>query len=144
MACCLGVEVGVYTQFTNNLHVYENNWKPEEWLAKDWYKTSGYPELGPKLVKDPSTFDSECAAFVDKHHGIVGAAHTYSDPGYSEPFLRDVAWPMCAAFMAYKDKNYDRALRFIWKVEAEDWSVAGHEWIQRRLVKKGMKADGSK
>lgn len=35
MAARLGVRVGVYNQFTNNMHVYTKNWKPEEWL-KDY------------------------------------------------------------------------------------------------------------
>jgi len=32
MAAHLGLKVGTYNQFTNNLHVYTERWEPEKWL----------------------------------------------------------------------------------------------------------------
>lgn len=141
LACCLGVEVGTYTQFTNNLHAYVDSWKPEEWLADTdnldddnlMYVGEPYPRLGPSLVKDQKTFDLECGEFIKNHHATH--MHAYSDPGYSEPFLQDVAWPMCMAFLANKNKRRHVALEWMDKVAADDWRKAGREWIERRMAK---------
>jgi thymidylate synthase len=71
MAACIGVEVGVYNQFTNNLHVYtENNsgFHPDKWLAEKFedYTTQGWEgnyHYVP-LVRDPVMFDREVVEFV--------------------------------------------------------------------------------
>jgi len=45
MADQIGVEVGVYNQFTNNLHVYTERWEPAKWLAA--HTDEEYPETTP-------------------------------------------------------------------------------------------------
>lgn len=131
MACCLGVEVGQYHQVTSNAHVYTWNWKPEEWLADetpDWYTKEEIVKTIP-LVQNQDVFDKEVRRFID---------HDWSDApsqatAYQEPFLRLVAEPMCRAFYMHKqNRDYEAALHWVEKIEAEDWSWAALQWILKR------------
>lgn len=141
MAAHLGVEVGLYHHFTNNLHVYTNNWKPKEWLA--W----GEGELGYEvgwlytalngssrcktvpLVQDPETFDKEMPVFVnlygtDEPRGL--------GVEFNEPFLRDVAQPMMEAFRAYKLRGAS-VMSWVNKIKADDWRQVAETWLSKRL-----------
>jgi len=145
MAACIGVEVGHYHQITNNLHVYEWNFKPEEWWTDettDWYLHDGLGRLsGPVheckqvlLVKDPATFDREVVEFVERHRK---AGDCYD---WNEPFLRDVAQWVCIAFHWHRFKRYDLALDTIVKVEADDWRIACTNWLLKRKENYGRKS----
>jgi thymidylate synthase len=127
MAACIGVEVGVYNQFTNNLHVYTERWEPEKWLAaaepRDVNLYDGLRHF--PLVKNPAAFDRECAAFIE-----AGPAAWLMN--WSEPFLHRVVAPMCWAFKQHKDRDYAGALNTIDLVGADDWCKAGREWLLRR------------
>jgi thymidylate synthase len=89
------------------------------------------------LVQDQARFDKECAAFID-----------CIDGDFEEPFLRDVAQPMMAAFRRHKRRSYrdnEGALNLIERVKAEDWKIAGRNWLLKRCEgweKKGMPGYG--
>lgn len=141
MAACIGCEVGVYNQITNNCHVYLNDkWQPEKWLADDtpdWYFTNDGPtpplpgvRMFP-LVKDPVTFDLECVEFIS----INPLKDTDPQPSCShwkEPFLANVAQPMCNAFMFHKMRIYEVALQWVEKVQSDDWRIAATKWLLKR------------
>jgi thymidylate synthase len=120
IANCLGVGVGVYNQFSNNLHVYTERWEPEKWLANtmvfDYANCNTVP-----LVKNQTVFDQECAAFIDSWLG-----------NWTEPFLARVAAPMCRAFNLHKYRRYAEALAVVSQVESDDWQVAAFNWISKR------------
>lgn len=129
LAACIGCEVGVYNQFSNNQHVYVDRFEPEKWLAD----TSTYEYADPPqswklvpLVKDPETFDRECAMFVERHQrdAIAGL--------YYEPFLKDTAQPMMIAFHCHKRRDYGSALSVIKEVESDDWCIAATNWLLKR------------
>ena len=161
LAACIGCEVGVYNQFTNNLHVYVDRFEPEKWLADetpDFYSetvkhtsklrhygmkefmpggeseipegstlTIGTPVQPIPLVKDPATFDRECAEFVERHKQDVLAGR------YKEPFLQDVAQPMCIAFHHHKRRDYVSALMIAKDlIRADDWRIASVNWLLKR------------
>lgn len=159
MAAHLGVEVGVYNQVTNNLHCYVSNWEPERWLGDvlpDFYER--YPNMRdgepynpewcyswhkPKLlslVSDPATFDRELPEFVELHKGPEEPTCKIA---WQEPFFRDVASPMLRAFHVYKRKDYEAALVWAGRIEADDWRIAARSWIERRVKAKEAK-HGSK
>lgn len=142
MAARLGVEVGVYNHFTNNLHVYDWNFKPDEWLKAD-NVSDGYSlhtdveGCGPikltQLVKDPTTFERELPLLVQKFNGdeqefING--HKLIE--FEEPFFRDVCNPMFLAFKCYKQKSYYSALRCVEEIQADDWKIACTKCLKRR------------
>lgn len=125
IAARLGVEVGKFHTLTNNLHVYENNWKPDEWLEHEWDWVN--LPIGPPLVKDSATFERELPKFVRYHEQSQVLFEIFE-----EPFLNTVATPMMHAFHSYKRKNYESAFTWCGYIEAPDWKRAATEWIQRR------------
>ena len=129
IAAHLGVEVGRYNHFTNNLHVYEWNWKPEEWLTDE---TRGYyvrENSTFPLIHDPQVFDSELSRVVQNFSGEgVCAADEWR-----EPFLNTVARPMFWAFRHYKKGAFNSALQWVSEIKADDWRVAAYTWIRRRM-----------
>lgn len=138
MACCLGAKVGVYNQFTNNAHVYVNNWKPEEWLREweAWRKWDSYPYLGPRLLEgDREQFDKECQEVVSNFYFMNPSLISCQNK-----FLEGVAEPMFRAYAAHKQRQYDNAMSYIADVEAEDWITAAATWLEKRRysAKKGV------
>lgn len=145
LAARLGVEVGRYNQFTNNLHVYTERWKPEEWLAyresgyDGWesfdsltHRFSTYPEgVEPfPLVKDPIAFDRELPLFVKRFSGKLPPEELAAQ--WSEPFFNDVAQPMLIAFSCAKEGDYHSALLGMEEIAAQDWRVVATQWLERR------------
>lgn len=136
MAARLGVEVGVYNQFTNNLHVYctRKDYKPAAWLADetpDAYVDQ--PINYVPLVQNADRFDQEVARFID-------VDWTDANPlqpgwhGFLEPFLETVASPMCRAFAMHKDRDYSAAIYWCNEIKADDWRIACYNWIEKRRV----------
>lgn len=136
MAARLGVEVGVYNQFSNNLHVYESNWKPEEWLnAPNAWGYSRYWESFP-LIKNPTVFELELPKFVELNGGnALSKQNEELRKEWSEPFFDDVAQPMLNALHCHKQKKRMSALNWCNSVKADDWRIAAKEWLERRYAK---------
>lgn len=133
MAACIGCEVGVYNQITNNCHVYLNDkWQPEKWLASGpkgiWKQapSGAYPHPSFPLVKDPATFDREVIQFAERHRRCADRWD------WQEPFLEHVAQPMCLAFHWHKQRRYDLALEQASRCKAGDWRIAATNWLQKR------------
>jgi hypothetical protein len=83
------------------------------------------------LVKDPATFDREVVEFVS----INPLKDKDPQPECSywkEPFLANVAQPMCNAFMFHKMRIYEVALQWAEKVQSDDWRIAGTNWLLKR------------
>jgi thymidylate synthase len=147
VAARLGFEVGTYHQASNNLHAYTNNWRPGEWLAYYRDRPGGdYDEydalaktghVGVPLVKDPAVFDRECMEFVEGHRRDAIAGE------YSEPWLRDVAQPMCVTFHHYKRRDFGRALAVADGIKANDWRVACVGWLLLRADREAAKGAAS-
>jgi thymidylate synthase len=150
MAAHLGCEVGVYNQFTNNLHVYTERFEPEKWLG--YYGRGlevGYREPFPPghvghaahirgrwepvpLVKDPTRFNEELPDFVEAHKDGDASSR---ERDWDEPFFEEVAAPMLRAFHAYK-KRGATTMSWAQRVKADDWRIAATQWLERRLSKK--------
>lgn len=154
VAARLGVEVGRYNHFTNNLHVYDWNWKPEEWLNSPYFSyedpnlsNSGLDinqdrtrmaQLWGKnsskwivpLVKDPVTFDDELPRFVERFSGKTPVEELCVD--WKEPFLMDVAQPMLIAFACHKERDYNGAFAGMDEIAADDWRIAATNWLRKR------------
>jgi len=138
VACCLGLEVGVYNQISNNLHAYKDKWEPHKWLnyytgptgknhqGEDVYEVPHQKDYDSTwthipLVNDKETFDREVKEFVTDYA-----------KKWTEPFLLNVAFPMCAAFSWHKTRDYGLALDMMTDVGQEDWRIAGTNWILKR------------
>jgi thymidylate synthase len=138
IANCLDLGVGVYNQFTNNLHVYENNWEPEKWLAeyrRDMHSPEkmDYVELWhTQLVQYQEVFDKEVKELIDFQELRTKDTSFGFYHGWNEPFLDKVADPMYAAFQEHKNRRYDNAKKWMNTVEADDWKYAGMNWLEKR------------
>jgi len=119
LAARIGVEVGVYNQFTNNAHVYTERFTPEKWL--DGWEPS-YPIYKKRDMDIPQ---EELEQFV--------ADQSASDctGEYNHPFLEHVAKPMCWAFHAHKERN-GMAVGIADTIASLDWREAAITWLCRR------------
>lgn len=129
IANCLGVQVGRYHQVSSNMHVYVDNWKPEEWLSNKVQLGYGpvLQQCRHPLLTDRARFDAELDMFVDAYSYL-----NREDIKFEEPFLQKVAKPMCLAFNAHKDRDYKAAYGHLAEVDSDDWRVAGYYWIGKR------------
>ncbi len=143
IANSLGVEVGVYNQFSNNLHAYTSRWYPDKWLA-DGDKTHNYGAQNwnhTPMVKNREVFDEEVKAFIDNNW--AKETQGLDREIYEEPFLETVAKPMCNAFHCHKTRDYWGALnKGIAQVAAGDWQLAGYNWVEKRRLNWENKTSG--
>lgn len=142
MAARLGASVGWYHQITNNLHAYEATWEPAKWLAQYHNRTMFSPTLFDydiattvPLVQDPEAFERELPIFVERNSG----GESYSPCRWSEPFLNDVAQPMCTAFRAHKESWGGGTAMWVDAIKADDWRRAAHDWLQARAAKRKLR-----
>lgn len=154
IARSIGCRIGNYHQFTNNLHIYKDKWKPDKYLANplDYYDQpmdtsmlSGWDEVNPpstssvRAVQPLPLFASPAQReqFDREVSVIVGGASSpnfisSSFPGVTLPFLSKTVLPMIAAFHCHKKRDYTQAFDFMTMVQAADWRIAGTAWLERR------------
>ena len=134
VAVRLGCEVGLYHHFTNNLHVYDWNWKPEEWLSEPTYtqEAGRYGNGTPlfPLTKDPGVFERELRNFAGAFSGEEDPWQCVHE--WQEPFLMDVAAPLLSAFRQHKQGERKWAMEWAEKIKADDWRIAATRWLERR------------
>lgn len=136
VAANLGVDVGKYHQVTNNLHVYINNFKPDEWLNKSNQPTikqqtydDGFMKTR-RLVSNINVFDEEVQRFVECNGNYRGQSSFPT--AWFNSFLDCIAQPMCNAFHMHKLRDYPAALSWIEAISDDDWRTTSRQWIQRR------------
>lgn len=119
----IGVELGRYHQFTNNLHVYTNNWEPEKWLEDqepDWYRRT----IEPRAM---DCVEAEVRGFVQQH-----GKDSLARKSYESLFLLEVAQPMSVAFHLHKRRQYTDAINEATQIRAKDWGYAAVNWLSKR------------
>lgn len=128
MAAQLGVGVGLYHHFTNDLHVYTERFEPRAWLADD---TSNVYTRELRPVQLPLI--SSSARFEDQLHSVVDCygSKSFMAIVISEPFLLD-AVRMFEAFVLHKHRKYEEAIDRVHSVVSDDWRTAGEQWIKSR------------
>lgn len=156
MAARLGVGVGKYHHFTNNLHAYTEakgtaKWTPEAWLeeydfVKGNHQHHGYTGEGGislyrrvPLVQTISVFEREVQDIVRLNDGTgyYGAPQHHEYKIWNEPFLNTVARPMFNAFHMYKLKAHSNAMAWAGRVQAGDWRTAAINWLEKRAKTDG-------
>lgn len=137
IAAGVGMSVGVYTQFSADAHVYAETFDklpdPRDSEDTNWYLDEW--DL-PKLIDDPESFDAELEFFWDEPAGAK-----YARPGaWKNPWLRDTAGPIRAAWDLYKLDRLDEAIVCASTIGAPDWRLACVEWLKRVQDKREAKA----
>jgi hypothetical protein len=148
VASKVGVGVGLYTQITNDFHMYVDAWQRIQTRAYLTEKSrvdavylalaTGLEDYGPvtPLMKNPDTFDDDLKrlwAALDQVH-TVGPGNDIPFISANNPFLEDVYY-MASAYYFHKHKNHPTAHRIMTFVTAPDWKQAGIEWLHRHTKK---------
>lgn len=126
IAAGVGIPVGEYRQFSNNLHIYIDIPKVAKAIQRpkmqDHYISGGFPPF--PLVKRYDTFLGECVIFLDNPE---------SSYHYHNPFFYYVARPMYLAWQEYKKGEFRSALSWANQIEDMAWLLACYGWICRRI-----------
>ncbi len=135
MAMRIGVPMGSYFQFTNNLHAYTDKFSVEKLrLIEHECDTVGVlPDTGPAI--EPG-FDDDLALFMSWALRVIQSdrdvALAMDVPPCVTAFMHSVVVPMFL-FWVYRKWNdaysSDICLRGI---DAPDWRRACQEWVERR------------
>lgn len=137
VAAAVGVDVGVYNQISDSLHVYVNNpkWQPlvdelshdifegRLWIRDPYEDPKNTPH---KLVDVPDVFLQECEEFCENPERIP--------TGYLNNTFKQVAHPMFVAYKMHKNGDTLGAINLIDNYMVNcDWKTACKEWLQRRI-----------
>ena len=133
MSMRIGVPIGSYFQFTNNLHVYTEKFSREklEQVAFECAELEGRtPELGPAL--EPG-FDADLALFMPWATAAVETNTVpLTVPELGTAFMQGVTLPMFMAWAHRKQRDYVACASAIGEIQAPDWRRACCEWAERR------------
>lgn len=145
LAALIGVGVGCYHQFTNNLHVYNKRTDLEKLykspgLGKSIPYPSGNNHRVPLLSEDETVgeFDKCVNAVVsyfrsDSPGGDPIGITDVTDHGIEgTEFFRDVVVPMMVGFCYHKNREYIRAYYWIGLVRDTYWRYVAYNWISKR------------
>lgn len=123
MAAWLGVPVGEYRQFTNNLHVYTNVFSREKLERICAESETATSFAGVPLVSIP-VYEWQQELELVMNSEIVML---------DDPFLRDTVDPMLEAWrMRKRGAPVDEVMAMLEQVQSTDWRVAATEWVERR------------
>ncbi len=126
IATMVGVDVGTYTQFTQNLHAYDDTLKLLLNMHPDYdsYDARGFEYQTP-LITNKDMFDYELQAFMD---GSINRK-------FKNDIFTEVAVPMLRLWEAWKQKELMECMDAISQIQSDDWRLACKEWIERRSSK---------
>lgn len=134
MAMHLGVRVGQYSHLSDSLHVYpefpitQRLFEEPLNLAHDPYRF----DIFPFTLQSPEQFEeglAEWAVWMMRNE----PASSFTKVGH--PFFDTVALPMLNAHAAFKEGDWSSAFQLVGAVQAPDWKLAAHKWLQRRQSK---------
>lgn len=131
MAAMIGVDVGVYNQVSDSLHVYMNDvWERVKTMDRGIFNPYDHGILSTyDLVQDPNTWDTELDTFM------FMAEDSYTpDQGtrWMNSFFPNVAIPVDFAYKMHKAGRDKKALQILEGCLAPDWRIACTDWINRR------------
>lgn len=154
LAARLGLEVGLFTQLTTNMHAYVENAGDPQACWTDW--PMGVDPYAMGTVKPFPLFegwdDGHVVSDMAREQQLQQDLKVFFDHGWQEsttkarwPFLSKVVVPMAAAHHHWKTKRgrdrYEGALDILDQCQASDWRLAAKEWIMRRYLKWEQAAD---
>jgi hypothetical protein len=125
IATALGLVVGRYTQFTNNLHIYEQHW----WMLDHIHCDDRYA-AGTAKVADVPLFE------VSQRQWVIDAGnmlrHQTDSRAFVESWFRRVALPMYLSWVHRKNGGSDGRAELYEMPANTDWHIACAEWLERR------------
>lgn len=132
VAHAVGAELGVYRQFSHNLHLYTKLYDAKQYLI--------YPPVAEDydlymygMKSKPIMDNGDWKSWLEEAE--MFCADPYHPHAYTHDFFYHVAYPMAMVSKTRKDKLGD-GMYWAQKIEAADWHTATVEWINRREAKK--------
>lgn len=130
VAQSLGLEVGTYTQISNDWHIYEPHFPlldgvedvSDSIYTDEWRHTS----LWLNDVETPDTFLRECSEFCSN----VVDGDFYGS--YNNSYMNWVLQPMARSWKAYKDGHHTRALQYASCIHDTAILTACMMWLGRK------------
>lgn len=135
VARACGMSVGVFTQISVNLHVYESVYANMMHKRSTCSQTPSvyYSRHTPHpLFADATSAQwwlTSCANFVRDDGRAPGTSVLRS----LHPYFTDVALPIVAAHDHHVDGDTEAAVRIVSRCAATDWRSACVAWLSRRL-----------
>lgn len=136
VAGALGVPVGLYRQYSHNLHLYTELYDAKKYLESppNCLDYDGYWNgVTSRDIMDNgnySRFLSDCEQFCED---------PFRYRRYYHRFFEEVAYPMAMVSKSRKDK-LSTGQYWAERIEAEDWKLATLQWIARREKAKVVKS----
>lgn len=138
VASMLGVPVGSYSVWSDSAHVYvdEPAWQrvvKMDLLVDDAYTYEHDGIVAPyPLVAEPRAFDTDLNIFLS----MLRTAQQTEEPLPSlmlpNPYFNRVARPLFNALLAHRHKENALADSRLFECEADDWTLAAKQWMERR------------
>ena len=132
MAAAIGIPIGLYRQFSNNLHVYTDILSAEKarTMCEDLMVTDYYlMEPEQDNFVEPRRLNMTGQAQWDKDLARFMATPDVRPSAYGEPFFAEVAYPM---YRAWEHRTHKESEDMAREIRAQDWGLACLEWLQRR------------
>lgn len=127
IANCLGIEVGTYTQFSNNFHIYERHWNLMDNVAppEPLYELAYAAHIPIVRFGNAATDMYEITQWIGSP----------DDSQYSAPYILLVLRPMLTAYRFYKNNRKIQALTACNDIADLEVRMACIEWLNRRKWK---------
>lgn len=144
IAISAGLERGMYTQQSNNFHIYTDNpywlkFKEKDMIVEKLLSESYNPYLDGTVAARPIAVNALDAVLLARDCENMCATVENGDSlgfiEYRSSFGQQVVRPVVAGYGAYKEKKYDEALKVLEDVAAQDWRLAMQQWVMRRAEK---------
>lgn len=131
LAARIGVEVGAYTQISNNFHVYKDVWETKQ--PRSPY--NGHYEKIPPLpmFTAPERIDADLEVFFHWHESVWAADGTDTSGNYSNNWFEIVAQPLVLAWF-WRKKSLRDAFVQAQSIRARDWREGCLTWLQRKYA----------
>lgn len=147
VALAVGVPVGLYYQFSNNLHMYLDRpdcqrllYTPRGGYNTAWHVVyegdDRYTDLHPPPL---FTHTSEWEGWLEDCEAV--AQFPTGEHYGRHPYFREVVVPLMTAYACYKDAALEDAVAAAKECRAPDWRTAAVEWLERRLQKRNRGAE---
>ena len=129
VARAVGVPLGEYRQFSNNLHLYTELYDAKQHVLFP-PDPENYNLYATQGIKPYPLFEhSQYREWLYDAENFVKDPFKYPKDAYA--FFREVAYPMAMISHDRKNKIGD-GLRWVNNIQADDWLIACLDWIERR------------
>jgi len=117
----IGCGIGNYIVTTDSMHAYVN---------AQWEKLKeGQESYDPYFALKVQPFHLSSGTQMFDEDLRLAFEASPNDLEFKTTFFRNVYQPMWRSFIAYKEKDYDRAKHWAMNVAASDWSMVTYDWL---------------